>query len=42
LDGSYTAETIAAEWSDEGDPPMVAAQVKVFADQLRASGLAGV
>jgi aryl-alcohol dehydrogenase-like predicted oxidoreductase len=42
LDGTHTAETIAAEWSERDDPPMVAAQVKVFADQLRASGLAGV
>ena len=40
LDGRATPEAIAAAWTDRGDQPMVAAQVKVFADQLLASGLA--
>jgi aryl-alcohol dehydrogenase-like predicted oxidoreductase len=40
LDGERTAETIAAEWTDRGEPAMVAAQVKVFADQLEDRGLA--
>ncbi len=40
LDGRSTPEAIAAAWTDRGDQPMVAAQVKVFADQLLASGLA--
>lgn len=39
LDGDKSYETIAAEWTDHGDPPMVAAQVKVFVDQLAAQGL---
>jgi aryl-alcohol dehydrogenase-like predicted oxidoreductase len=34
LDGSHTAEAIAAEWTDRGDAPMVAAQVKVFVDGM--------
>jgi len=34
LDGARTAESIAAEWTDRGEQPMVAAQVKVFADQM--------
>ncbi len=42
LDGTRTAEAIAAEWTDRGEQPMVAAQVKVFADQLLDRGLAGV
>lgn len=40
LDGTRTAEAIAAEWTDRGAQPMVAAQVKVFADQLVDGGLA--
>jgi aryl-alcohol dehydrogenase-like predicted oxidoreductase len=40
LDGTRSAEAIAAEWSDRGEMPMVAAQVKVFADQLSERGLA--
>jgi len=34
LDGTTSAETIAALWTDAHAPPMVAAQVKVFCDQL--------
>jgi aryl-alcohol dehydrogenase-like predicted oxidoreductase len=34
LDGAHTAEAIAAEWSDDQDPPLVAAQVKVFVDGM--------
>lgn len=41
LDGRATPEAIAAAWTDRGEQPMVAAQVKVFADQLRERGLAG-
>lgn len=41
LDGTRSAEAIAAEWTDRGAQPMVAAQVKVFADQLLDRGLAG-
>ena len=40
LDGARTAEEIAAEWTDRGEQPMVAAQVKLFADQLEEGGLA--
>ncbi len=39
LVGERTAESIAAEWTDRGEQPMVAAQVKVFADALRDGGL---
>lgn len=39
LDGAHTPETIAAEWSDASDPPLVAAQVKVFVDGMLARGL---
>ena len=42
LDGKSSAETIAAEWTDRGDRPMIAAQVKVFVDQLLEQGLAEV
>jgi aryl-alcohol dehydrogenase-like predicted oxidoreductase len=42
LDGRATPESIAAAWTDRGEQPMLAAQVKVFADQLRERGLAGV
>ena len=40
LDGTQTAESIAAAWTDRGEQPMVAAQVKVFADQLLDTDLA--
>jgi len=40
LDGRSTPESIAAAWTDRGEQPMVAAQVKVFADQMREQGLA--
>lgn len=40
LDGTRTAEAIAAEWTDRGEQPMVAAQVKVFTDRLVEGGLA--
>jgi len=40
LDGRATPESIAAAWTDRGEQPMMAAQVKVFADQLRERGLA--
>ena len=40
LDGTTRYEAIAAEWTDTGDKPMVAAQVKVFVDQLVEQGLA--
>ena len=39
LDGSRTYEAIAAGWTDRGEQPMVAAQVKVFCDQLAERGL---
>jgi myo-inositol catabolism protein IolS len=39
LDGRTSAETIAALWTDRGAVPMVAAQVKVFCDQLAERGL---
>ena len=39
LDGSRTYEAIAAGWTDRGEQPMVAAQVKVFCDQLVERGL---
>jgi aryl-alcohol dehydrogenase-like predicted oxidoreductase len=39
LDGRRTAEQIAAEWTDRGERPMVAAQVKVFVDQLADQAL---
>ena len=42
LDGTTSAERIAAEWTDRGDKPMIAAQVKVFVDQLLEQGLAEV
>jgi hypothetical protein len=40
LDGTQTAESIAAEWTDRGEQPMLAAQVKVFADQMLDTDLA--
>src|SRR5439155_1629284 len=40
LDGTTRYEAIAAEWTDKSDKPMVAAQVKVFVDQLVEHGLA--
>ena len=39
LDGRTAHEAIAAEWTDRGGKPMIAAQVKVFVDQLRDQGL---
>lgn len=39
LDGTRTYERIAAEWSAAEEKPMVAAQVKVFADDLAERGL---
>jgi len=39
LDGTASAEAIAAAWTDRGAKPMVAAQVKVFCDQLAAQRL---
>ena len=39
LDGSNSYEAIAAEWTDHGEPPMIAAQVKVLCDQLAEQGL---
>ena len=39
LDGTRKAEQIAAEWTDRGGTPMIAAQVKVFVDQLTEQGL---
>ena len=38
-DGKTSAETIAARWTDGHATPMVAAQVKVFCDQLAERGL---
>jgi len=38
LDGRMRYETIAAEWTDRGDKPMIAAQVKVFVDRLAEQG----
>src|SRR5438093_1049673 len=39
LDGRTAYEAIAAAWTDRGDKPMIAAQVKVFVDQLADQGL---
>jgi aryl-alcohol dehydrogenase-like predicted oxidoreductase len=39
LDGRTRYEAIAAEWTDRGAQPMIAAQIKTFADQLAAQGL---
>ena len=39
LDGTESYEAIAARWTDSGDVPMVAAQVKVLVDQLADQGL---
>ena len=39
LYGGQRAESIAAEWTDQGETPMVAAQVKVFVDQMTERGL---
>ena len=41
LDGRTAYEAIAAAWTDRGDKPMIAAQVKVFVDQLADEGMAG-
>ena len=42
LDGKTSSEAIAAAWTDRGEKPMIAAQVKVFVDQLLEQGLAEV
>ena len=39
LDGRTGCEAIAADWTDRGEQPMIAAQVKVFVDELRERGL---
>ena len=39
LDGTTPYERVAAEWTDRGDAPLIAAQVKVFVDQLAEQGL---
>jgi myo-inositol catabolism protein IolS len=39
LDGKTSYEAIAAGWSDSGGKPMIAAQVKTFADRLATRGL---
>jgi hypothetical protein len=39
LDGAESYEAIAARWTDSADVPMIAAQVKVFVDQLADQGL---
>lgn len=39
LDGSGSAEAVAAAWTDRGGDSIVAAQVKVFCDQLAEQGL---
>ena len=39
LDGTMSPEAIAAAWTDAGASPMIAAQVKVFCDQLADRGL---
>ena len=39
LDGTTPYEQVAAEWTDRGDTPLIAAQVKVFVDQLADQGL---
>jgi aryl-alcohol dehydrogenase-like predicted oxidoreductase len=41
LDGKTSAETIAALWTDGHATPMVAAQIKVFCDQLAERGFVG-
>lgn len=40
LDGTASYEQVAAQWSDLGGKPMIAAQVRLFADQLVMQGLA--
>ena len=39
LDGTTPYERIGAAWTDRGDSPLIAAQVKVFVDQLAEQGL---
>jgi len=39
LDGRTPYEAIAAAWTDRGEKPMIAAQIKVFVDQLAGQGL---
>ncbi len=40
LDGKTAYEAIAAQWTDRGQQPMVAAQIKVLVDQLAEQRLA--
>ena len=42
LDGKTRYEAVAASWTDRGEQPMSAAQVKVFVDQLAEHGLVGL
>jgi len=39
LDGTTPYERIGAAWTDRGEAPLIAAQVKVFVDQLAEQGL---
>src|SRR5439155_8056 len=39
LDGTTPYERIGAAWTDRGDSPLIAAQVKVFVDQLAEQAL---
>jgi len=39
LDGRTRYEVLAAEWTDRGQQPMIAAQIRTFVDQLAAQGL---
>jgi hypothetical protein len=39
LDGKTAYEAIAAAWTDRGEQPMIAAQIKVLVDQLAEQGL---
>jgi aryl-alcohol dehydrogenase-like predicted oxidoreductase len=39
LDGTMSYEAIAAAWTDRGEQPMIAAQIKVLVDQLAEQGL---
>jgi hypothetical protein len=41
LDGRCRYEAIAAAWTDRGQQPMIAAQIKTLADDLNARGLLG-
>ena len=39
LDGRTAYEAVAAEWTDRGGKPMIAAQIRVFVDQLAEGAL---